>query len=405
MDPKDKSLFVRARGVAKASLTRIDNYVNSFRPSGSINAITFRLEDLPRIRQKFEDAQDQLELNDSESHEDARAEFETLYYDLWDRMSILTDKFNAQVDQCSVSSGRVKRELKLPTINLPSFGGNILEFRHFYDIFSSLVVNNDSLDDIQRYHYLLSSLTGEAHDIIKNLPITASNFAIAWETVCQRYNNTRLIITAHVKRLLMLPTVNKESPHELRALLNEVSSNLNAIKALNPEVPLHELILTQLILNKIDESSRRQWELQSAPQECTHLSEICKFLEERCQALDHIKSTQDKKPTIPPQSLQQSNALNRQPRQTYVLTNNRSCVYCKGMHPLFKCNEFANSSFEQRLTFVKEKRLCGNCLRSGHNIQNCTSGSCYTCGMKHHTLLHQYNRQEPIHGQTGQRTS
>jgi hypothetical protein len=106
------------------------------------------------------------------------------------------------------------------------------------------------------YHHLL----GEAHQLIENLPITADNFTVAWGTICNRHDNPELIATAHVKALFSLLSVSKDSVADLRDLLNQLGSNLNAIEALDLETPLHEVLLSQLVLERIDEHSRKEWE-------------------------------------------------------------------------------------------------------------------------------------------------
>ena len=86
----------------------------------------------------------------------------------------------------------------MPTIEIPRFGGQITEFKHFYDTFNSLIINNQVLDDVKKIHYVLSSATNEAHQLIQNLLVTQQNFHIAWNLLCDRYNSERLIAAAHV---------------------------------------------------------------------------------------------------------------------------------------------------------------------------------------------------------------
>ena len=102
----------------------------------------------------------------------------------------------------SSNSTQANAKLRLPPIKLPVFNNKPTEFKHFFDTFNSLVLNNETLDNIQSYYYLLSVVSGEAHEVIENLPVTADNFPIAWKLICDRYDNPRLIANAHVRALL-----------------------------------------------------------------------------------------------------------------------------------------------------------------------------------------------------------
>jgi hypothetical protein len=57
-------------------------------------------------------------------------------------------------------------------------------------------------------------------------------------------NNERLTAAAHVRSLLSLPVINKESAMDLRTFTNQFQSNLNAIRALDLSIPLHEVLLS-----------------------------------------------------------------------------------------------------------------------------------------------------------------
>ena len=47
------------------------------------------------------------------------------------------------------------------------------------DTFEALIVNNTSLSNVQKFHYLIASLKNEAKDLIINLQITNENFLVA----------------------------------------------------------------------------------------------------------------------------------------------------------------------------------------------------------------------------------
>jgi len=67
----------------------------------------------------------------------------------------------------------------------------------------------------------------------------------------------------------------------------------------------------------------------------------------------------------------------------------QGCVNCAGSHSLAKCVGFLSLAVEQRSTLAREKRVCFNCLRSGHFTPKCPSKSrCARCRRSHHSLLH-----------------
>ena len=88
--------------------------------------------------------------------------------------------------------------------------------------------------------------------LIKNIPITDANFENAYQLVCNRYNNKRLIAIHHVKALLNLPLASQNNPIQLWKLINAVTANCDAVKALQLDVSLDKLLLVQLVLNKAD---------------------------------------------------------------------------------------------------------------------------------------------------------
>jgi len=69
------------------------------------------------------------------------------------------------------------------------------------------------------------------------------------------------------------------------------------------------------------------------------------------------------------------------------------CAYCTSIHKLYTCANFKNLSVGDRINFVREAKLCFNCLYPSHTVDKCKSRfSCFVCKGKHNTLLH-YERQ------------
>ena len=68
--------------------------------------------------------------------------------------------------------------------------------------------------------------------------------------------------------------------------------------------------------------------------------------------------------------------------------NPKNCPKCTRDHYLHDCPEFKRESSEERAKFVRSIRLCFNCLKPYHRVQDCRKkGACKDCGRKHSSLL------------------
>ncbi|XP_036346371.1 uncharacterized protein LOC118755653 [Rhagoletis pomonella] len=65
------------------------------------------------------------------------------------------------------------------------------------------------------------------------------------------------------------------------------------------------------------------------------------------------------------------------------------CRLCHRYHALRTCPAFKAMKPPQRLGVARAQGYCVNCLALTHTTGECDSpGSCKTCGLAHHTLLH-----------------
>ena len=115
-----------------------------------------------------------------------------------------------------------------------------------------------------------------------------------------------------------LPLINKESATDLRALINQFQSNLNALKALDLSILLHEMLL-QISIEHVDEVTRKQWEMKAVSQGVTELEAIIIFLEGKCHALELIHASQ-----LPRNN--NSSGVSKQTKHAYVATQLMLCV-------------------------------------------------------------------------------
>lgn len=97
---------------------------------------------------------------------------------------------NSSFDNRHSVSSRETR-VKLPKIDLPVFAGAYDDWYSYRDTFEKLIHLNEDLSEIERFHYLGSSLKDTAADIIKSIETTAANYSEAWTAVKERFDNQR----------------------------------------------------------------------------------------------------------------------------------------------------------------------------------------------------------------------
>ncbi|KZC07948.1 hypothetical protein WN55_09459 [Dufourea novaeangliae] len=92
-------------------------------------------------------------------------------------------------------------------------------------------MSNTALSEFTCMHYLVS-LTGSARVALKRIPLTADNFAMAWETLIKRFENPRRLIRHHLSNLLGLAAVRGESLEELHALIDRTNVEVTSLAKL-----------------------------------------------------------------------------------------------------------------------------------------------------------------------------
>lgn len=182
-----KKLIKKSTSI-KSSVETMKNYMEAFNPSvQSIRQVSTCLTKLNELMDKLSSVQEPIidlgeEDEQEQDDESERLQAEDAYYTLKSEMEELVAK---QTDDdltnvVSTSHSSVGESIRLPTLQLPSFDGNLEDWSSFIDTFNALFHNNSKLDDVQRLHYLKNGVTGAATDIIKNFSVTADNYSVAY---------------------------------------------------------------------------------------------------------------------------------------------------------------------------------------------------------------------------------
>ena len=312
---------------------------------------------------------------------------------------------NREEDGSPTTSSTNSSGVRLPKLEVPTFDGDVLNWKNFWQQFQISVHDRSNLTNTEKLVYLQNSLKGgTARHTIEGLTKSGEHYDEAIECLKTRYDRPRIIHQIHVKRILDAPNLKEGNGKELRALHDTVVQHLRALKTIGHETP--SSFITSLLELKLDSTTMFEWQQHSQKHtDVPNHQELLDFINLRAQASE-ATSSEKKTPrsTLPNYHTNKpskgSSSAYKQVSSFTASTQptERNCPACKSTnHPLYTCNDFRLLSHDNKLALLKTNDYCINCLRPGHFIKNCKSlHHCKRCQKPHHTLLHLEENRPPF---------
>lgn len=238
-------------------------------------------------------------------------------------------------------------------------------------------------------------LQGEASQVNQGFSISDENYESAWQLLKDTYDNQMMIIETHLDEMLNFPAITKENKADsIRKFVWHIHTHIKSLETLQQPVSQWDTIILHLAKKKLDFAEQRDWQnlmKDKTPQEMPKLEEFLKFLTERSHSLRVLKQGKEKTTNV------KSTVAKRDGKKVNLATTSENCKICEGAHSTYKCEELLKVSAPERMTLIRDKKLCINCLKSGHYASNCKSSTCKRCTGKHNTILHrdaEHSRKE-----------
>lgn len=412
--------LIRKRGAIKARQTLFKKFLDSVQISVSqlkkneildskvITELESRLTKQETLFEEFQDCQSAIEIlhNDLEEQISERELFENSHFKLIAVCKQIVsnhaqvnfdenDNSFSQVDSLH-SDHHLTGGVKLPQIELPKFQGDYEKWLEFRDTYLSLIHKNPEISDISKFHYLKAQLQGNAKQVLHALDISKENYKIAWESLCERYDNTRLLVYNHLRSLVDAPNLSNGTSVDMRKMIDTISKHLRALESLKQPVIHWDTLLIFLLSRKLDKNMEQEWEKAKNRDELPTIKEFKEFLKGKADLLETLeynhkdnKQVQKNKTIIQKQSYSSSfKGITKLSNQSFNTTAYSNCVFCKGTHYIQNCKDFLKLPNIDRVQQANNLKLCTNCLRDNHFAKYCRSGHCRICRLKHNTLLH-----------------
>lgn len=368
-----------------------------------------RLQDLPSLREKYEKSVSVIyaaNKRQDPSYVPSYSEI-TSFDDMYYQIRSVADGLSVQTNEKKCSGAKPK----LPKLEIFPFDSNLDSWSTFRDTFSSLVHNNTDIGNIEKFYYLLSSVSGAALSIVKSLPVTADNYPLVWNSLVKRYDNKRALATYYLDKLFGFKPLQNESAAGLNTFLQTYQESVNALKNLHIS-DLSSFMLFYMSIRNLDGTTRREFEQTKKPGEIPTYEEIMTFVDHHVRVLEMSDSTlATGKATVNPKTTQFKVTTPTAPKatsppqryankaKTFLAASASAtedqpckyseCVICKKSHSIYRCEVFKDLSPEQRLDKVRQLNLCENCLKTHKDNSTCPSKfSCTVCKSRHHHMVH-----------------
>ncbi|XP_037957049.1 uncharacterized protein LOC119686867 [Teleopsis dalmanni] len=290
---------------------------------------------------------------------------------------------------------------RLPSMRLPKFSGKHSEYKNFISLFESLVHNDQSLSDIEKFNHLISCLSDEALGTVKAFQLTETNYSKALASLKRVYDNTCLIFFDSISQFFELPEMNKPSASALRNIIDTVSAIYESLLSIGDDKNISNAILIHLVMSRVDAATKSKWEEQLDYNKLPLWSDCETALNKRYQHISADEASTSRSRSNRPK---QDNWQGKNVKSSLMCKKNSSqeesrCLFCNAKeHVINSCSAFAALSVTERFNFIKSSSACINCLKKGHTVSRCKASRCRVCNRSHHTLLHQYSTNTP---QTG----
>lgn len=419
-----KDLLVK-RSSVKGQITRFKNYLDKVTGQSLLDAVeiaelSLKISKLESQSIKYDELQTQIELLNSDNLENEFDERERIEQDFILCLATAKNVLEVQNEIKSTAQEKKRREslfhdshsqcgldvsdgIILPKIQISKYDGSFFSWMQFRDSFTNLIHNNERISDIQKFHYLISYLEGDAARVISNIEVSSANYKDAWQLLYDRYNNKRLLINYHLKSLFNTQPLTRETEGSLRFLVDHITKNLRALANLGQPTQHWDTLIIFFISSKLENNTLVKWEEhRNNIKEFPTLEQFKQFLIDRAHVLESTSrnklliSNNNNNYNVKPFQHSQSNN-NKQTFQTKSYTtssqhNNqntvRQCIICDKNHKIYDCPIFKQKSIGDKLSDVSKYKLCSNCLRQGHPVSECRMGPCRQCNKYHNTLLH-----------------
>ena len=319
----------------------------------------------------------------------------------------MQDRQSFTLQQLIVQQQQGVMALTLPQPSMQVFSGNPIDYCDFIRSFEHLIESKTSSPSARLY-YLIQHTSGPAQELMKSCLSMREDesYTAARKLLKDRFGQNYRVAAAHIQRLIEGPPIKHEDGSALQQFAIQLTSCTNVLEKIGYLDKLNNSENLKKIIDRLPYSMRVKWRdnvdriIENNARDA-NIKDINEFVTAKARATTHpVFGNISAESKVKMQNQRQK----RHGFSTYANSQGTKCSLCGSNHWLSRCDKFRRQSLEERQKFVREKKLCNNCLSTGHFVRSCPKDSfCKVqgCSSKHSTFLHPKNNLLPRSGNEG----
>ena len=316
--------------------------------------------------------------------------------------------------------------LQLPRLEAITFDGNPLKYWSFIRGFENSVERYCSED--MKLMRLMQSAVGKAREVIQCCCVMepVAGFSRAKQLLKERFGNEYVITESWIKRITGFGNIKSNDRDKLREYSDDLNSCKETLKAMGKLNEINNQTNLLRIVEKLPVYVQNSWrkearDIRVNKQMSPGIEDLTAFIQRAAEIANdpvfgNTTSVREEAPRQNEQRHARRYGEQLQLRNTNVnmsavanssqdANSHIQCPMCHAEHTLFRCDDFRRMKVDERLQFVRAKKLCDNCLRQGHKAAQCLKPTRCTvagCARKHTKFLHILHAGPPRNGAVAQ---
>mgnify|MGYP000226994671 CR=1 FL=1 len=282
----------------------------------------------------------------------------------------------------NVSSAPLGNQVKLPNLPLPEYSHKEGEnFTNFIANFES-IINKYSLNNYEKFIFLLRQLKGPAHILIESLQGERQNYEEAKALLMRAFASTVTQKHDVIKRLSKLQFTPHCDPY---LYISQMRVIIDTLKGL--EVNLDDIIQCFLWTGMSEDIKTHFRQITNE-----NFPKLAQLEEHIFSAVERLKSSNSSKSARIGSVIGMAAAVNYESNKKNDSSNFRPCILCStkestATHPMHKCSTYTTP--DDKVKRLRVLKLCTRCSGT-HQTDKCKfkfRKDCFSCGNKHFGFL------------------